>query len=179
MHVHFIGGTHGAGKSTLGAKVGSMAACEIAKASDLIRFARFPGDPTGKAVADVEANQRRLLAALRARSLQTERLLLDGHYCLWNLAHVPVQIPLQTFRDIGPSSLILVEEIPATIKERLDKRDGADHKVDAIERLVDCEKAHAAAVAKDLGVPLCVASATSTPEEIVAFIINAERRKAP
>lgn len=174
MVVHFIGGIHGAGKSTLCERLRRAIDADYARASELLRFEPTEGDSTGKAVTDVEGNQARLVAALHAREMITARLLLDGHFCLLNSAHEAAVVPLDTFAAISPVSLTLIETDLDEVRRRLEVRDGRRIEPGLVQRLADCEKHRARQVASTLAVPLQTITRDTNDGEVLSFLMSAE-----
>lgn len=162
----FVGGIHGVGKTTLSRRVATLLGVEHVTAGDLIRAAAAPADILsggvgGKAVPDVNANQGRLLRGLRtyragrqAAGTQTLGLLLDGHFCLFNLAEQVTEVPFAVFDALQPVAVLLVEADPRTVARRLVVRDGDAVTVETLRALAASECARALSVATRLHVPL-------------------------
>lgn len=64
FRLYFVGGIFGAGKSILCQTLSRLLPGEHLKASELIRYATSPNDPTGKSTGQVLSNQERLIAAV-------------------------------------------------------------------------------------------------------------------
>jgi adenylate kinase len=154
VRVFFVGGIHGAGKTSLCKQLLAALPAEHATAGDLIR--NTPGTPAciEKAVNNVPENQRRLLNALDARRATCTTLLLDGHFCLLNRDGEVQDISIEVFRTISPSAIVLVEDDPLVIQRRLQSRDGTSYTVQLISEFGRRELDHATAVSKTINVPL-------------------------
>jgi len=132
----FVGGIHGVGKTTLSRRVAAILGAEHVTAGDLIRAAATapnaaPTGISGKSVADVDANQERLLRGLqsyRAERQQSDTqsygLLLDGHFCLLDSTEQVAEIPIGVFDALQPAAVLLVEAVPEVVARRLLDRDG-------------------------------------------------------
>jgi adenylate kinase len=172
--LYFVGGIHGSGKSTLCGRLAPLIGAEHIKASDLIRERRTAASEAGKAVADVEANQRVLLAALDARK-QSSDILLDGHFVLLSTSGAVTEIPLATFRSLDPIAFVLVEIDPAVASDRLATRDQLRYDRHLVAKLHAAEALHASCVARELTRPLLVVTEASTVESIAEFLVDARR----
>jgi adenylate kinase len=159
----FVGGVHGAGKSTLSRYLAEALPASHVTAGGLIREAASPGHVVtvgaqDKAVPDVDANQAVLLRGLvayQARTIRDARpLLLDGHFTLMNQARVIVPVPAAVFAAIGPVAVVLVEADATVVHERLAARAPEAPSVDVIVRLTEREREQATATAEALKVPI-------------------------
>ena len=150
----FVGGAFAAGKSTLCLRLAQELPAHHVKASELVRFRRDPNDPTGKAVSEPIETQEGIIQALKARRRFGGTILLDGHYCLLDLKHSIVPVPVRVFRMIGPDALLLVDVEPQELVVRLDRRDGGRLDSGLARRLLDAERRQSRVVAEALGIPL-------------------------
>jgi adenylate kinase len=147
-----------------------MLSGEHLKASDLIRFTPDPNDTTGKAAGEVWGNQERLIAAIDARRTASGTVLLDGHFCLLDHAHVVVRLPIEVFERIQPIALLLVESDVAEAVDRIKQRDGRRREITLLQDLAHAEREHALAISEALDVPIMSANAMTNPENIAAFL---------
>lgn len=166
----FIGGIHGAGKTTISQKAAALLSAAHASAGSLIAEAGRGRPVTvsaaSKAVHDVDGNQALLLlglSALRART--THPVLLDGHLCLMGATGEITEIDLEVFRSIEPTALLLVVSDPAIVHARLSERGGDVPSLDVVQRLSAREAAHAAAVATALRIPTIKARGDGNPDD--------------
>jgi len=162
----FVGGIHGVGKTTLSRRVAAILGAEHVTAGDLIRAAATapnaaPTGISGKSVADVDANQERLLRGLqsyRAERQQSDTqsygLLLDGHFCLLDSTEQVAEIPIGVFDALQPAAVLLVEAVPEVVARRLLDRDGGAPSIETLRAFTAREYARAAAIAKALQIPL-------------------------
>jgi adenylate kinase len=159
----FVGGVHGAGKTTLSRWLADELPAAHVTAGALIREAAVSGHVVtvgaqGKAVPDIEANQVALLRGLsvfQARRVNDPRtLLLDGHFTLLNPAGEIVEVPPGIFTAIAPVAILLIEADPAIVSERLAARAPDAPPVEVIARLAARERERATATAAALKVPI-------------------------
>jgi adenylate kinase len=157
----FVGGVHGAGKTTFGKELARLLEASHVTAGGLIRENASASDRVtagvgAKAVPDVDANQRLLLRGLelyRAR-IGLGPMLIDGHFVLLDATGAIVEIPLAVYEAIAPVAVLLVEADARTIHGRLLERDGEAPAVATLAELMVRERAHAEHVCGSLGLPL-------------------------
>jgi adenylate kinase len=161
----FVGGIHGAGKTTLSRRLALILPALHVTAGELIRGAGDPGeavtlDRVSKAVADVDRNQERLLAGLHAyRNRATVGsnglgVLLDGHFCLLDRHGAIADIPSGIFAAIDPVAVIFVEANAETVFSRLSRRDGGTPSLAIVTMLAERERARAAEICAGLGIQM-------------------------
>jgi adenylate kinase len=157
----FIGGIHGAGKTTFSKELAPLLRASHVTAGGLIRenasaSYRVTVGIGGKAVPDLDANQVLLLRGLglyRAR-IGPGPVLLDGHFVLLDATGAIAEIPLVVYEAIAPVAVLLVEADAGTIHGRLLERDCQAPAVATLAELMVRERAHAEQVCARLGVPL-------------------------
>jgi adenylate kinase len=160
----FVGGIYGSGKTTFCRELAALARGQHLKASELARHTALgPGDQ-GKAVADIEANQERLLANLAAQRAGG-LVVLDGHFCIYKPDLEIEEISIAVFSRIQPTLLLLLEVEPATALKRLADREHSAFDADRLGVLASREAAHARTVATTLGVPLETVDANGYPTD--------------
>jgi adenylate kinase len=156
----FLGGVHGAGKTTFSKELARLLQASHVTAGGLIRENASASDRVtvgvgGKAVPDVDANQLLLLRGLelyRAR-IGPGPVLLDGHFVLLDATGAIVEIPLVVYQAIAPVAVLLVEADAGTINGRLLERDGEAPSMATLTELMVRERAHAEFVSASLGLP--------------------------
>ena len=151
----FIGGIHGAGKSTLCNKVKNDFAIDSFTASQLIR--EVSGDMAGKnkLVKDVDDNQAKLIQQLKKYS-EKGHFILDGHFTLLNKKKNIEKIPVNVFQQMNPSHMFLIDTQPQTILERLQQRDSKTYNITLINRMRAEEIQHAKTISEELNIPLYI-----------------------
>lgn len=172
----FIGGVHGAGKTTFSKELARLLGASHVTAGGLIRENASASDTVtvgigDKTVPDVDANQVLLLRGLgllRARIGSTP-LLLDGHFVLLDVTGAVAEIPLAVYEAIAPCAVLLVEADPGTIRRRLIERDGDAPAMATVTQLTVRERAHAEQVCASLGLQLwSIAGEADVAQEAVA-----------
>jgi adenylate kinase len=177
FHLYFIGGTFGAGKSTLCKTLGQLLPGEHLKASELINFIPNPDDTTGKSTDQVISNQERLIEALAIRRASDGTVLLDGHFCLIDDTYTIVRLPIDVFQRLNPSALVLVESNPDEIVNRIKLRDGRDINPDIINQLVQAEREHSQFISEVLRVPIMIVNSLTPIINILAFLQSSSLEK--
>ncbi|WP_303316980.1 ATP-binding protein [Flavivirga abyssicola] len=150
----FVGGIHGVGKSTVCKKIGNGLNIEYLSASEILKWEEINSDSKDKRVEDVDEMQDRLIMGLENIISKDKTYLLDGHFCLLNSENEAINVPLGTFKQICPLSLVLIlDEIPE-IKRRLEIRDKKSYQYAVLKNLQDRELSYAKHLSKVLGVTL-------------------------
>ncbi len=162
----FVGGIHGAGKSTFGRRVAESLGIGHVAASTLIREAALAAEEdaplaAGKAVANVDENQQRLIIGLTSYlrskehdSLPLSGLILDGHFSVIDSSNRVSEISPKVFASLGIRAILLVEVDPKAAFERLLNRDGGAPPIELLTALASSEARHADFVAASLDVPV-------------------------
>lgn len=154
----FVGGVHGAGKSSICRALETLLPASHVTAGGLIR--ENAGDTTvtvgagNKAVPNIDANQLLLLRGLelyRARA-DDKPILLDGHFSLLNANGKVVAIPLAVYESLAPLAVVFVEADVATVRKRRVERDGDAPPLDTISLLSARERENANTVCEALGI---------------------------
>jgi adenylate kinase len=170
FRLYFVGGTFGAGKSTLCQTLSPLLPAEHLKASDLVGYMRDPTDATGKRSDKVLSNQERLIAALGVRRAAQGTVLLDGHFCLLDDAYSIVRLPVNVFQRIQPIALVLVESALAEVVDRIRQRDQRRVDPALIDQLIQAEREHGQTISEALGAPLMAVDVSTAAEDIVNFL---------
>ena len=171
----FVGGVHGAGKTTITRLLADTLGVAHVTAGTLIQE-QHGGSETetieviSKAVTNIQHNQKLLLQALEARWRQdaTTPILLDGHFSLFDPDGDVVVIPIEVFTAIRPTAILLVEAKHRTVHHRLLKRDTTAPSLATIVRLAWREREHATNVSASLATPMWILSGDEVPERVVA-----------
>jgi adenylate kinase len=170
MNLTFVGGIHGAGKSTFCRELAPLANARHVTAGELIRLASGGGVTTGKAVRDVDQNQKLLLGAVGHVRPAIPAMLLDGHFTLIRSDSEVEPIPLEVFQVLCPSALLLLAVDPMVARQRLLERDGKDYDLGLLREHDRAERIHARAVSDALGVPLGVFTGSTAVNEAKQFL---------
>ena len=155
----FVGGIHGAGKTTVSSRLAVALSASHVTAGTLIRECASSETITAgvgnKAVPDVNANQQLLLRGLALhRRRESGPIVLDGHFSLMDPTGIAVAIPTDVYKTIAPIAIVLIEADSGVVHSRLLQRDGAAPPLAVIESLSDCERTNARAVSRALKIPM-------------------------
>lgn len=165
-----VAGVHGVGKSYLCTQYAELYKARHESASSLIRQERRnPLSKTDKKVADIEANQLALAAAVLRILDGGQQLVLDGHFVLIDQRSGLVPLDDTIFAPLRLIGVVLIEAEHEIIANRLMERDGSKSVVD-IEKFVAAERAQAVAVTEKLGIPLNILDMPSFDE--FAAVVN-------
>jgi len=149
----FISGVHGVGKGTICGKLSSHIGYPHYSASDLIRSIKNTETDNNKIVINADKNQDYLITALENLSLETDCIIVDGHFCLQGEGTV-FEIPLETFEGMKLRAIVLLTDNPTEIYRRMHARDNCSLSVDVITNLQKREKERSQYVATALEVPI-------------------------
>jgi adenylate kinase len=172
QRIVFIGGIHGAGKTTLSRLLAGLLSASHVTAGGLIRETASAAHTvtvgaSDKEVPDVDANQALLLRGLdlyRAR-IGVGSILLDGHFSLLDPSGAVVGIPMAVYEAIAPVAVLLVEADPQTVHDRLMRRDGAAAPLETVSVLASRERECAEAVCAALRIPMRTLAGDSMAEQ--------------
>ncbi|HMJ67363.1 MAG TPA: AAA family ATPase [Cyclobacteriaceae bacterium] len=154
--IHFIGGIHGVGKSTICREICAATRLVYLSASELLKWKEINTDPLNKKVVDISMTQMRLVDALRANIHPDTNYLLGAHYCLFNGDGVITPILRDTFLQINPISLSVILGDVQTISQRLQQRDNKIYDQTSLQEMQNAELNHAKRISSAIGVNLSV-----------------------
>jgi len=165
----FLGGIHGVGKSTLCETLFTPLGYYCCTASSLIKN---EGGivKADKRVMSLDINQQKLIHAFKSIRTSHARLLLDGHLTLITGGNKVSPIPVEFFRHIGPTKLILLTGKPSEIARRQAVRGGKKWQTAFIRDFQETEIRHAHIVAEALGIPLIEVDCDSSPVKIATLL---------
>ena len=109
---------------------------------------------------DVQGNQDILVQALESLDeIETNSILLDGHFCLLTCSGCIQEVPLSTFINMNPSLIIVISADEEVVRNRLKTRDNKDYDIDLLREFQSREKEYAKQVASVLKVPCFILTA--------------------
>ncbi len=149
----FVGGIHGVGKGTFIEAV--TARCQSVEGLSCSTILKWE-NPTHKVVENVEENQNKLLANIPYFIDMDKEYLLDGHFCLLTENGDIERVPMDVFETINPDMILLIEENPTIICQRLLQRDSVLYSIELIKAFLQEERTYAKEVAETLGIPIKV-----------------------
>ena len=150
--IHFLGGVHGAGKSTISKKICLETNLQYLSASDIIRLGQKPFSPN-KNVENILDTQNRLILGINQIIEPHISYILDGHFCLFNSNNRIEKIPTEIYKKINPKTLAVAIFNIEIIKKRLEARDNKTYSVEVLEEMQLSEIEHAKEIAAELDVP--------------------------
>lgn len=151
-NIIFVGGVHGAGKSSICNEIIQKTDFLHIIASDIIRTTSE--EIKSKIVRNISKNQSLLLEGLKKVINSQKKYILDGHFCLRNKQNLIEKLPLTVFKQISPIGLILIKSNATSIVKRLQKRDNLQYNNDFINNWQRIELEHAKYISESLNIYL-------------------------
>lgn len=123
---------------------GATAGYDIYSASKLIEWYQPSTDSGYKRVSNVNSNQDLLIMAINEiQNSNQKHLILDGHLCIFNAEGQVERIPQYFFEQIQIEGIVLLQDAPQKICNRIKKRDATEISIYDIERMQNEEKKYA------------------------------------
>lgn len=172
MKTILFSGTHGVGKGFFLERVKDyVKQYNICTASELIGKYKSATDMGYKKVSSVKRNQDILITAINKEKCNDNRdLILDGHLCIYNKDGEIERIPEFFFMETNICNLILLQDNPEIISERLEKRDEKEVKAEEIERMQNEELVYARELKEKLGIKFVVITHEVTGEQFKNYL---------
>ncbi len=161
----FIAGAYGTGKSTLCSEIAKRLSIPFFSAGDLIGEQNGEKYGSNKAVTDKYKNQLILATHVQNLNAKYRRILLAGHFCIFNSSNRVEQLPESVFSELNLSQIILLEANAELIVEHLLWRDDRVYKQDVISELLFQERAQAEIISGNLNCPLTVYQMTFSEKD--------------
>lgn len=165
----FVGGIHGVGKSSICRETSVPTGATHIVASDLIRSMGQKSDDGNKRVESISQNQDVLVQALHGFVNSNICYLLDGHFALFNSDGTISDVPVSTFQSIAPIAASFIYDAPASITERLGKRDQNRFDLSTLDLLQAHERSNAERICEHLGIPLLITNAATAQTKLIEF----------
>jgi adenylate kinase len=169
----FVGGAHGAGKSTLCESLKDALEADHVMASDLADFVAQVDGRHAESAFDLARSQGRLVIALRSIERHKPNILLDGHYCLTDQQGRIAHVPLEVFTQIRPAALLVVEIEIELLAQRLKRRGNDRPDLDILIRGATAERSHALFVSRALELPIMFWHSADGVETALSFFLAA------
>ncbi|MFZ5566980.1 MAG: ATP-binding protein [Pseudomonadota bacterium] len=161
----FVAGVHGAGKTFATKPACQKLGLVHATASQLIKQERGQTTWNGaKIVSDVDQNQAALISAARRIRESGATLVLDGHFVLRRAPGDHERLPIDVFRALDCSSILLIRSPVAVLLERLHARLDTSWTEAELLEFSMAEDVHGAEVAEVLRIPLKILDSPSVLE---------------
>lgn len=135
MGVIFVAGSYGVGKSTLCDNLSKELTIPTFSASDLISKVNGEQYGVNKVVKDKNANQDILIFEVKKELEKHPRLLLTGHFCIFDKFYCVEKLPYSVFEKISIEKILLLEADSARIINNLNVRDLKKYEFKNIELL--------------------------------------------
>lgn len=173
----FVAGVHGAGKTFATQSACHKLGLVHATASQLIKQERGHATWDGtKVVSDVDQNQTALITAVRRIRGSGVTVVIDGHFVLRRATGKHELLPIDVFRALRCSSILLIRSPVPVLLERLQARGDISWGEAELTVFSKAEATHSEEVANALGIPLKILDSPSTNEIetcLEQFSINA------
>lgn len=159
----FVAGIHAVGKSTTCEFVSAELGIPHYTASQIIRGEKSAAVPAGSKLVDDVADNQRLLIQGISRLSATGIVLLDGHFTIQRKSDGAIEaIPVEVFREIQVSAVVVFTDDPVKIAERTFARDNAVLSLELLHSHQEAEVKQAKHVATTLGLPIVMLKAFDT-----------------
>lgn len=136
MGTIFIAGTYGVGKSTLCDSLSKKLDIPAFSSGDLISNVNGEKYGANKFVKNKSANQDILEVEVKKLLKQFPKILLAGHFCIFNKFNCIEKLPYDIFEKINIEQILLLETEPLVILQNLKCRDKKTYDVTLIEQLI-------------------------------------------
>lgn len=165
-------GVHGVGKGFFLKKVyKEIEQYNIYSASALIEKYQPSTDAGYKKVSNVKNNQDVLITAIKEAQLKDDKsFILDGHLCIFNSQGRVVRIPENFFYETKIEGIILLQDHPNVIFNRINERDANEISVQSIEQMQDEEQRYAEELKEKYKIPYMVVTHECTGTEFIKRI---------
>ncbi|EOO19709.1 ATP-binding protein [Bacillus cereus] len=170
MEYIFLSGIHGVGKSTLVTKLRKEIEIKSFSVSDLIRRAGNNINTTAKNVSGISRNQELWKNELNKIEQDGCILLLDGHFCLLDSNSNITMLPFSTFEGTNMLKIILMQNKPQVIRERLLKRDNNEYSIELLEEFQNSEIRQTIKYSEQRNIELFIYDETEPFQELINFV---------
>lgn len=161
----FIAGVYGTGKSTMCSTLSEMLHIPAFSAGDLISAINHEQYGANKAVSDKNNNQVLLAERVRQLTQENERIILAGHFCIFNADNDVEVLPELVYPALNISRIILLEADIQTVIANLRRRDGKKYPVKSVSVLLEKEREQSERIAEQLNCPLNIYQMTFTDKD--------------
>ena len=172
MGVIMFSGVHGVGKGYFLDKMKDiLQRYEIYTASKLIEKYQPSTDAGYKKVGDVSRNQEILIKAIKEEArLNESNCIIDGHLCIFNARGEVERVPEYFFVKAGITEIILLQDDPHVICERIRHRDSTQIRIEDIEKMQDEEEKYAYELQEKFRIDCRVISHECTGEQLETML---------
>ena len=162
-------GAHGVGKGFFLDRVReNIQHYDIYTASKLIEKYQPSTDAGYKKVSNVSNNQDILIKALKDEGHHnTRNFIIDGHLCIFNARGEVERIPEYFFSEAQITGIVLLQDEPRIICERIKQRDSSQISMKDIERIQNEERKYASELHEKFHIANIIISHECTAEQFV------------
>lgn len=150
MGTFFVAGVYGVGKSTLCEQLSVDLNIPSFSAGDLISQVNGEQYGANKAVSDKSENQDILAVEVQQLLLKHSKILLAGHFCIFNREQEVEYLPKDIFKKLSITKILLLEADVEAIIAHLSIRDKRQYTHQQIFRLQSSEHSAAIKTAQEL-----------------------------
>lgn len=152
----FVAGVYGVGKSTMCRELANYLKIPAFSAGDLISEINGEHYGKNKIVKDKYNNQNILITAVKNKLMQTSKILLAGHFCIFNTKNEVEILPEFVYKEIPLSKIVLLEADVSKICENIQNRDNKAYPKERLNDLIEKERRQAIKISSDLNIPLII-----------------------
>lgn len=165
-------GVHGVGKGFFLDKVSKdIEEYNVYSASALIEKYQPSTDAGYKKVSNVKSNQEVLAKAIKEAKQQDEKnFILDGYLCIFDSEGNVVRIPENFFRKTQIEGIVLLQDRPDVIYDRINARDANEIDVGAIKQMQNEEQEYAKELKQKYQIPFIVITHEYSGEEFAKIL---------
>lgn len=161
----FIAGVYGTGKSTMCSTLSARLHIPAFSAGDLISEVNGEKYGVNKAVTDKDNNQILLAKRVRELNRENERIILAGHFCIFNADNRVEVLPESVYSALNITRIVLLESDVQTIIVNLHRRDGKNYSEKSVSALIEKEREQSKRISRYLKCPLDIYRMTFTDRD--------------
>ncbi len=166
----FVAGIHGVGKTYFCTQFSKDINRIHYSSSDLISKHKRELKTNNKKIAQITKNQDFLFQALE--KIDTDNIVLDGHFCLLNKHGEITRIPKETFLKLLPELIIVLTDAIDNIHQRLLNRDQQSYEKRLLEHFQKEEIKYGIEISKNLDIPFHIFDIGSDFEQLKRNVIS-------
>lgn len=156
MGVYFFAGVYGVGKTTVCTQISKQLNIPLYNASDLITEKNNESYSKRKYVSDATKNQQILIDAIKIRLNQNAKILLTGHFTIFDKDFKAKELPAFVFDKIPFEKIILLSADIKSIRNNLEVRGDQNFGIQNIASLLELEKNACITYCKNKTIPLYI-----------------------
>lgn len=167
MKAILFSGAHGVGKGFFLDKVKeNIQHYDVYSASKLIERYQPSADAGYKKVSSVNNNQDILIKAIKEEKIHNVKdFIIDGHLCIFNRRGDVERIPEYFFVDAQITGIVLLQDEPRIICDRINQRDSIEMSMRDIESMQDEERKYARELQEKFQIEYIIISHECTGEQ--------------